>query len=130
MTSDEQHTQFRTAAEEVELYELEEGSGEWEVWAWDSDGAMPTATFAGAGARERAEEYALAKYGRFELRAPGRRDPGQHRRSVVQLVQDARRQISPAMVKAGVNAFRRWNPSEEDPEALVIEVYLSMLDVA
>lgn len=79
-------SEIRRESAEAELYERYEGSGEWEVWALDSDGAMVTATFAGASARRRAVEYATAKYGEFAQRAPGRQQPERHRRSVVRLV--------------------------------------------
>jgi hypothetical protein len=31
------------------------------------------------------------------------------------------------MVRAGVSAFQRWSPEEEEIEALVVEIYFSML---
>lgn len=71
---------------DAELCECEFGVGEWEVWAIDSDGAIVTATFAGAEAERRAEEYAAAKYGEFERRAPDRQQPERYRRNVVRLV--------------------------------------------
>ena len=31
------------------------------------------------------------------------------------------------MVRAGVSAFQRWEPEEEEIEALVVEIYFSMV---
>lgn len=79
-------TGVETEMAEAELCERGFGLGEWEVWAIDGDGAIVTATFAGAGAESRAEEYAVAKYGGFERRAPDRQQPERYRRTVVRLV--------------------------------------------
>jgi hypothetical protein len=36
-------------------------------------------------------------------------------------------EITPEMIRAGVDAYLRWNPEDEEPEALVAEVFYSML---
>ena len=37
-------------------------------------------------------------------------------------------EISPEMLRAGVDVFMRWDGSKEEPEALVAEIFLSMLE--
>jgi hypothetical protein len=36
--------------------------------------------------------------------------------------------ITPDMMRAGVDAYRRWDYKEEEIEALVAEIFYSMLD--
>jgi hypothetical protein len=39
-------------------------------------------------------------------------------------------EITLAMFKAGVNAFKCWNPDEADAEALVANVFFAMYEVS
>ncbi len=41
-----------------------------------------------------------------------------------------RPRLTMEMVRAGVRAFRKWNEANEEPECMVAEVFLSMLDEA
>jgi hypothetical protein len=34
--------------------------------------------------------------------------------------------ITPEMIRVGVGAYLRWNPDEEEPEALVAEIFFEM----
>jgi hypothetical protein len=36
-------------------------------------------------------------------------------------------ELTPSMIRAGVDAYRRWNYEEEEIEALVVEIYLQMI---
>jgi hypothetical protein len=37
--------------------------------------------------------------------------------------------VSPDMMRAGVEAFERWNPDEEEVEAVVAAVFFAMWEV-
>ena len=39
-----------------------------------------------------------------------------------------RDRITPEMIRAGVAAFRRWNPDEEEIEAVVAAIFFSIDD--
>ena len=41
---------------------------------------------------------------------------------------EATLRITPEMMRAGIDAYRRWRYDEEEPEALIGEIFYSMVD--
>lgn len=49
-------------------------------------------------------------------------------REVVEVLSPERRSspLTIEMIRAGMNVLRRWDPNEDEPEALVTAIYLEM----